>query len=237
MEPTDLAAAAGSRSAGRHRGMAKVKTKLITVTRRPGGRWVLVGIALAALLFPVAICSAAVLLVGSTTTFFDTTTTIETARGWRYSVSEAHVKTSPQLRDRGPARPGYRYLYFDVTVQNLLDDREAPGIDFHFARVSGALGERCGSEGTYVPGVVAGWCLSDNDNFFTGGASCSETSDRVFHTVDTIPPGGRAQVRCVDSHDVPDDFDLGTIRVYYTGTSVMSSGTDYPNLTEIPTRT
>ena len=202
-------------------------------------------------LVPVASGSALLLLmlcaVGgwvfwrSSTTAFDTKTDLTSAGGWTYRVSEAHLKTSAQLDGRSPAKPGYRYVYFDITVENRLDDRTAPGIDFHFARPESSMAANCGARQTgmfgpvssYSAGVVAGWCVSNQGNpLFGGGASCYETNDSFFRGVDRIPAGGDNRVRCVDSYLVTDDFDLSGLRVYYVG-----SGDGLPHLKQIPTST
>ncbi|MEJ3748720.1 hypothetical protein WEI85_36265 [Actinomycetes bacterium KLBMP 9797] len=221
----------------------KIDQSIRNITKTSGGLWLLVGAGVVALVVLATCTGTAFVFARENTTFFDTRTTLESSDGWRYRVSEANLETSPQLEKRGPARPGYQYLYFDITVENLLDDREAPGVGFHFARPESSLGADCGAQrgllfsgANYTAGVVPGWCVSINGSLF-GGASCFETNDDFFHTVDNIPPGGRNQVRCVDSYFVADDFDLESIRVYYVGASSVSTGGDAPHLTQIPTKT
>ncbi|MEV6630279.1 hypothetical protein AB0M54_05960 [Actinoplanes sp. NPDC051470] len=146
------------------------------------------------------------------TTLLDVETTLTSADGWTYRVSEAHLKTSP-------AAPGRRYLYLDITVENRRDDREAPAIGFHFAREATTLAAGCGAQQTgWFRPIVPGWCVSRSAGLFGRDPSCSGGP---------IPAGGRSKVRCVDAYLVDDGFDLTTLRVYHSGGRV----------TEIPTST
>lgn len=224
---------------------ATIDNSVRNITRISGWPW-LVGGATVVVAAVLLLCAAGgYTVVHDHTTLFDTKTTLESSGGWRYKVSEARLRTSPQLDDTGPARPGYKYLYFDITVENLLDDREAPGVDFHFARPESSLGPDCGAEQTpffgpmssYAAGIVPGWCLSRAGSLFGAGTSCYETNDDFLRHVDRIPPGGRNHVRCLDSYLVADGFDLDSIRVYYLGESVVSRGDDLPFLRQVPTKT
>ncbi|XVU23143.1 hypothetical protein ACQPZJ_38670 [Actinoplanes sp. CA-054009] len=200
-----------------------------------GNRRVLIGAGALLLVILLGCGGVGLTYLRGSTTFFDTRTDLSAPGGWSYRVTEAHLKTSPQLEDRSPAKPGFRYLYFDITVENRLDDREAPGIQFSFARPENSMSAGCGAQQTgffgpvssYASGVVPGWCVSKSNSFLTGGASCFETNDDFFRSVDRIPPGGENHLRCVDSYFVSDDFDLGSLRVYYLGDSY----------TQIPTST
>jgi hypothetical protein len=212
------------------------------ITRISGWPWLIGGAGV--LLAVIVVCAGAgYAVLHDNTTFFDTKTKLAASGGWEYRASEARLRTSPQLEDHGPAKPGFKYLYFDITVENLLDDREAPGIEFHFAREEATLGPDCGAEqapflgpvSSYAAGIVQGWCISKNGSLF-GGSSCFETNDSLFHHVDRIAPGGRNQVRCVDSYLVADEFDLTAIRVYYVGQSWVSGNNDLPYLEQIPTK-
>ncbi len=88
------------------------------VTHNSGALWLLVGAGLVIALVIMACGGVLYALARDHTTFFDTKKTmVEGAGGWSYRVSEAHIKTSPQLESRGPAKPGYRYIYFDITVE------------------------------------------------------------------------------------------------------------------------
>jgi len=215
------------------------------VTRKSGAGWLVAGAAVVVLILLLTCGGIALAFGRGQTTLFDTKTNLESAGGWSYRVSEAHLKTSPQLEGRGPAKPGYNYLYFDITVENRLDDRQAPGVEFHFARAAGTLTENCGATSggwlgpmsSYAAGIVTGWCISKNDAILGGGASCFETNDSFFHSVDNLPPGGKNQIRCVDSYLVSDDFDLNSLRVYYLGGDIILNRTDFPNMKQIPTAT
>ncbi|MFF5078713.1 hypothetical protein ACFY36_16800 [Actinoplanes sp. NPDC000266] len=203
--------------------------------RNPGSRRLLVGAGALLLVILLGCGGVGFAYLSGNTTMLDTRTDLSAPGGWSYRVTEAHLKTSAQLEDRSPAKPGFRYLYFDITVENKLSDREAPGIQFNFARAENTMSAGCGAQQTgffgpvssYAAGVVPGWCVSKNNSFLASGASCFETNDDFFRSVDRIPPGGKNHVRCVDSYFVEDGFDLGSLRVYYLGDSY----------TQIPTST
>jgi hypothetical protein len=190
-----------------------------TRTGAARGGWLLAGAGLA-LAVGLAVCGGAVAFLDEGTARFVTTTQVSAGR-WRYEVSEAHLRTAARLDGRGPARPGHRYLYLDITVRNLRGDHDAPGIGFRFARAVEAAGGGCRSG--YRGDVVAGWCLGAGPSW----SDCFETNDTLFRGVDDIPPGEHTQVRCVDRDLVPDGTDLRTIRVYFVGDA---------DLTRIPTR-
>ncbi|WP_179855406.1 hypothetical protein [Paractinoplanes atraurantiacus] len=206
---------------------AALGTRVRDMARNPGSRRLLIGAGALLLVVLLGCGGAGFAFLRGNTTVLDNRTDLTAPGGWSYRVSEAHLKTSPQLEDRAPAKPGYRYLYFDITVENKLDDREAPGIRLSFARAEDTMSPGCGAQQTgffgfsnYAQGVVPGWCVSRS-------ASCFETNDSFFRTVDRIPPGGKNELRCVDDYFVEDGFDLGSLRVYYLGDSY----------TQIPTST
>jgi hypothetical protein len=215
------------------------------ITRNSRTFWLMVGAGVLATML-LLVCGGVGLSVAKDhTTFFDTKTVLSGSDGWRYKVSEAHLHTAPELDGRGAAQPGYKYVFFDITVENLQSDREAPGIEFNFGRSAASLGEDCGAQPTaffgpvssYTAGVVAGWCVSKSNDLFGGGSNCYETNDKVIRDVDNIPAGGKNALRCVDSYLVRDGFDLGSLRVYYLGASFYLEGTSRPNLKQIPTST
>ncbi|MGX6607490.1 hypothetical protein ACWKSP_36000 [Micromonosporaceae bacterium Da 78-11] len=220
------------------------RVSLKNINRKSGALWLIFGAAAVLLILGLVCGGTAIALARNEPTFFDTKTDLKAVGGWKYRVSEAHLKTSPQLDGRGPAKPGYKYLYFDITVENLLDDREAPGIDFHFAHPASSLSGNCGatnsgpfgSTSSYSENIIEGWCLSNNNSLF-GGASCFETNDSLFHSIDNLPPSGKNQVRCVDSYLAGVEFDLDSIRVYYLGSDILLANAKYPNMKEIPTAT
>lgn len=173
---------------------------------------------------------------------YDTVTEL-TVDNWHYKVSAAHLHMVGQL-DGAAATPPAKWVYFDITVENLVTDRQAPGISFHFARQASTLSANCGEQDTmlmrsfeYVAGVVPGWCVSEDSNILDGGTNCYETNDKTFKGIDRIPAGGKNQVRCVDPFYGSDQLDLSTLRVYFVGSTVPGFGNNptYSNVVQLST--
>jgi hypothetical protein len=74
---------------------------------------------------------------------FEPKVILQDADGWRYEASAAKVGRSPQLEGSSPARPGYEYLYVDIRVRSLQTDRNAPAVNFSFARPESQIGQDC----------------------------------------------------------------------------------------------
>jgi hypothetical protein len=197
-----------------------------------------------------AVAVAAVVLCGgggfvylfTATTYFDQHTKV-VVDGFQYRVSAAHLHTSPTKNGKS-APPGNKYLYLDIDVTNLLGDRSAPGIGFHFARPAANLGADCGADNStlfnfssYTAGVASGYCVSDSDSLLGGGTSCYDgTALFGIHTLGGISQHHTTTVRCVDPLYASDNLDLGSVRVYFVGSGVPSLNGGYQDVVQIPAK-
>jgi hypothetical protein len=175
------------------------------------------------------------------TTYLDQHTKL-VVDGWQYQVSEAHLHTAATMNGKS-ATPGNKYLYFDIDVTNLLGDRSAPGIGFHFARPVSSLGAGCGAGNTtlfnfssYSSGVVSGYCVSDSGSLLGGGTSCYDGTGLFgIHTLGDISQHHTTSVRCVDPLFASDTLDLARVRVYFVESDVPNLSGSYQNVVQIPT--
>jgi hypothetical protein len=167
--------------------------------------------------------------------FFRDAQTNITNNGWKYSASQAHLHTATSLNG-ATANPGTKFLYFTVGVANTYD-RTEPSIGFHFAVPLSQQGSTCDTD-NFSPNVVRGYCVSRDGSLLGGGTTCYDYLVPILHipTQRPLAQGDSTTVTCVYPVTVSDNFDVGSVKVYFVGSAVPNGEDSYDNVINIPTK-